>query len=269
MRNIIAILMGCFLFLSTASYAGVLVDENFENGGSGYIDDTFGTLQIIEEGGNKYANYSLNWYDPSDHSQGEGLFSSLVMDTVGLVIDSTTEIIAFDYKYEFEANPKAGCSLNDIIMGTGGGADYFRVALLDPPWSFDHEIFKHSFSSLDFSDELSSTIGLDFHVSDSDIDGFTHIEVDVSNLASGLLLGETVQLYMEIANGNEYYNNTRSENLLDLSEFSSSVSLDNTYAGEARVGDYYYTSDPIPEPAACALFVFGILFLVGRVRSKR
>ncbi len=260
MRNIITILMGCFLFLSTASYAGVLVNENFENGGSGYIDDTFGTLQIVEENANKYARYSLNWYNPSDPSQGEGLFSSLIMNTVGMVIDSTTEIISFDYKYGFEANPKSGMSLNDIIMGTGGGADYFRVALLDPLWSFDHEIFKHSFSSLDFSDELSSSAGLGFLVSDSDIAGFTHIEIDVSSLTSGLLDGETVQLYMEIANGNEYYNNTRPGNLLKLPEFSSSVSLDNVYVGPP--------SDPIPEPAACALFVFGILFLVKRVRSK-
>jgi len=269
MRNVMAILIGCFLLLSTASYAGVLVDENFENGGSGYIDDTFGTLQIIEDAGNKYARYSLNWYDPGDPSQGEGLFSSLIMDTVGMVIDSATEIIAFDYKYSFEASPKAGYSLNDIIAGTHGGADYFRVAILDQFWTFDHEVFKHSFNSLDFSDELSSTAGLDFHVSDSTIGGFARVEIDVSTLASGLLLGETVQLYMEIANGNEYYNNTNPANLLTLSEFSSSVSLDNTYVGETRPGDYYHTSVPIPEPAACALFVFGMLFLVRRVHSKR
>ncbi len=263
MKNVVAMLVGAFMLFSTMAYAGVLIDQKFDSDGSDYIDDTFGTLRIIEENSNRYARYTLNWYNPSDHSQGEGFFSSLIMNSSTIQLDSTVEVVSFDYQYSFEAHPKNGYTLNDIIMGTGGGADYFRVAFIDPLWTFDHEIFKHSFRSLDFSDELSSTAGLDFTVSDSDIDGFTHIEIDVSSLTSGLLDGKTAQLYMEIANGNEYYNNTRSENLLTLGEFNSSVSLDNVYVGEKK------SSDPVPEPTACALFIFGVLFLVKRVRTRR
>lgn len=219
-------------------YASV-VEQNFEGGGTPYSDETNNTLQLISDSGNTIAEFKS---DPNAWA------SSIVFDNITL--GSQTQILSFDY--QFVDFLSSSYDKNQIDFG---GADYFRVSLLVPGF-MDTEIYKHALSA---TDALISSPLDDWSITDStQMAGFKHVELNLIDfINSNNLTGEEVKVYLEISNGFAYlYGNP-----LDYTDFNSTASLDNVMLGAQ--------TSPVPEPAAYALFSFGIWFLVKRIKNKK
>jgi len=99
-------------------------------------------------------------------------------------------------------------------------------------------------------------------VSDPDlVTGFKSVSMDLTDMIlSQGLVGVPFGIYFLINNGIEQYNFSPYD-WLTQDEFSTTLSLDNISIGGPE-------ADPVPEPAAYALFCFGVWFIVKRVKAK-
>ena len=247
--------------IGTAVYANTEIDENFDGGSVSFIDDTNGTFQTVNSFGNNFGMFELSYT-----GSGEALWSSLIFS--GREISADTTYFSFDYKFEFEFNspssgPHAGKTLSNVLIE---GADYLRISFLG---DFDYELFKSSFDPNNINNQIVESpaavaYGFSLPIVESPsvfLPGFTHIEIDLTDfITSENLFGETLDIYVEIINGNEYFDFINTNNLLTLDEFNTFSSVDNLYFGPQF--------STVPEPSAVALSMLGILYMFRKIRKR-
>ena len=234
------IMVFMFLFISSSVYAAVVIEQDFEGGGTGFVDETNGTLTYVSLSGSTYVDYK---------SDAQAWASSLKF--ASKTLDSGSEVLTFDYKFEDYLAPQY--NRQDVDFGM---ADYFRVSILT---SFsDFEIFKHALTKQEDAPEISSSLSSWSIAPSLVLPGFTRVTLELTDfIASNSLENEVVDIYIEISNGYASYFGQD----LDYSEFNTTASVDNIFMGAMG-------GAAVPEPGAYALFMFGIWFLVKRVKSK-
>lgn len=254
-RSLIMLITGVVLVFNFNNVnAAKLVDQNFDTPGSAFVDETDGTFQLHSSAGNNHASYKsgdVYWA------------SSIYFNNVVFTTEQT--FLTFDYKFEYELNLPPSNSPLTIQDVDFSATDYFRVAALD---TADYELLVQQFNPVDLTLLPPTTPAADNYgfslpmvITANPVTGFTNVTMDLTDfILSQGLAGSPVDIYFDISNGYEFYN-FGAEDELTQSEFSTTLSLDNIAVGGP-------VPDAVPEPAAYALFCFGVWFIVKRVKAK-
>ena len=245
------------VFMVNNLYAANSMKQNFDDPGSNYGDETDGSLQMKMHSGNTYASYS---------SGDTYLWSSIYFTGVQLSLDES--ILTFDYKFDVELNFPAASppwTVNDISVAMNYE---FLVSVYDIA---TYDIFRYGpdqngndpTALVDPTSPAAEMYGFNTSIitSASEVEGFTRATVDLTDfILSEGLAGTPVDIYFTIAGGWAYYNYGAGDDL-SQDEFSASLEIDNISLGGSE-------PDPVPEPAAYALFCFGLWFIAKRVKAK-
>ncbi len=247
------------------------LNQNFEGGGTPYAVSFEGAFNIESNSGNNYMYFG--------HQSGQmGMFSSIAFEGVSFSLDNP--ILSFDYKFEYSFDAgKFSDFANDLFTSKGinlgavnldfGAADAFQVAILDMDMGVDEYIlFKQQlFPGLDGAPDtvvISDPSSLNLNptitpLSGGGLDGFYHVELDLTELINLLSFEEYILYFDVMSNGISYSYNGHSGMIPD-DIFTYRASVDNINLSNPVAA--------VPEPAAYALFIFGMWYLGKRIKRQ-
>lgn len=259
----LVVLLGC------AGYVDAAVNQGFEGSGTPYME-LDGSFNIENNSGNSFMKFG------PDAGQ---MFPSTIQFS-NVVFTNETSVFSFDYKFDYEFDSAAFSAFAADVLANDnivvdfqnldfGDSDYFGVAT-DTYTFFQQFInpatntFTNVFSATDlFGFDLNPTFT---PITGGELDGFTHVEFDMTEFINYLSLGAgqtyVTNLYFDIFPGFEkYYDGLNNSYAIPDEIFNYSASVDNINLGAGPAA--------VPEPAAYALFVFGVWFLGKRIRVRQ